>query len=566
MSRSTFFLGQNFITHVMDKAIKNQPNLKIVTRFPPEPNGYLHIGHVKSILLNFGLADYYQGECYLRFDDTNPEKESDDFVRAIQEDVQWLGCQWSKTVFFASDYFEWMYQAAQALIRAGFAYVDEQNQDQIRIYRGTLTEPGVNSPYRDRPIEENMQLFIAMRKGDYEEGKMVLRAKVDMASPNINMRDPVIYRIRYLTHHRTGDAWCVYPMYTFAHPLEDAKEQVTHSICTLEFEDQRPFYDWLLNRLVDIGFLKLPLLPHQYEFSRLEMCHTITSKRFLGKLVQEGVVSGWDDPRMPTVSGMRRRGYLPSGLKQFIARVGITKSANVIAMDVLEGTIRDDLEMRVPRIMAVLRPLRVVLTNYQAQVSQNRCAAFHPQNTDFGERVIPLAQEIFIEQDDFAEVPPIGWQRLVLGGEVRLRYSYVIRCNEVIKDDQGHIIALHCSIDHDTLGKSPLGRKVKGVIHWIACHHAIPVQVRLYNRLLTVPHLNAVDYMESTHTAQLATLVDPMQNINGWVEPVVANWQPETKCQFERLGYFVTDRFDHQPNKTIVFNRTVSLKDTWQKL
>lgn len=564
MTRPVFFLGQNFITHIIDKAISERPTLKIVTRFPPEPNGYLHIGHVKSILLNFGLADYYQGECYLRFDDTNPEKESDEFVRAIQEDVQWLGCQWSKTALFASDYFEWMYQAAQALIRADLAYVDEQDQDQIRTHRGTLTQPGTDSPYRDRPIEESVQLFAAMRQGHYKEGQMVLRAKVDMASPNINMRDPVIYRIRHLTHHRTGDAWCVYPMYTFAHPLEDAKEQVTHSICTLEFEDQRPFYDWLLNSLVAVGFLKPPL-PHQYEFSRLEVRHTMTSKRFLGKLVQEGVVSGWDDPRMPTISGMRRRGYLPSGLRQFIARVGVAKSANIIDMDLLEGTIRDDLEMRVPRVMAVLHPLRVVLTNYQAGVSQNRYAAFHPQNTSFGERIIPLAQEIFIEQADFAEAPPSGWQRLVLGGEVRLRYSYVIRCDKVIKNDQGHIMVLHCSIDHDTLGKSPLGRKVKGVIHWITCHHAVPAQVRLYNRLLTVPNLDAVDHKEQIDSTYLATLVDPMQCINGWVEPVVANWQPETKCQFERLGYFVTDRLDHLANQTIVFNRIVSLKDTWQK-
>lgn len=560
-----FFLGKNFITHIIEKDMREIKQLKIVTRFPPEPNGYLHIGHVKSILLNFGLAEYYDGKCYLRFDDTNPEKESDEYVRAIQEDVAWLGCQWSEPVRFASDYFELMYRAANVLIEKNLAYVDEQDQEAIRAYRGTLTEPGINSPYRDRPIAENIQLFQAMRSGSYEEGKMVLRAKIDMASPNINMRDPVIYRIRRLVHHRTGDAWCVYPMYTFAHPLEDAIEKVTHSICTLEFEDQRPFYDWLLSNLVTVGFLTEPL-PHQYEFSRLDIRYSVTSKRFLGQLVDKGAVSSWDDPRMPTISGMRRRGYSPNGLKRFIARIGISKSENIVDMAVLEGAIREDLEMNVPRAIAVLDPLPVILTNYVAGTSQSRSAPYHPQKQDFGERIVQLGKEIFIERSDFAENPPIGWQRLILGGEVRLRYSYVIRCDEIIKDEQSNITALRCSIDHDTLGKSPKDRKVKGVIHWIARQYAERACVRLYDRLFTVPDPDAIGSDTQDKIARLVSAVDSMRSITAFVEPIIKNWAPETVCQFERLGYFVTDRYDHKTGKAIVLNRTVSLKDTWQTI
>jgi glutaminyl-tRNA synthetase len=558
-----FFLGKNFITHIIEKDLHEKKQLKIVTRFPPEPNGYLHIGHVKSILLNFGLAEHYDGKCYLRFDDTNPEKESDEYVHAIQEDIAWLGCHWSEPVRFASDYFELMYRAANALIEANLAYVDEQDQEAIRTYRGTLTEPGVNSPYRNRPIAENLKLFQAMCSGKYEEGQMVLRAKIDMTSANINMRDPVIYRIRRLIHHRTGDAWCIYPMYTFAHPLEDAIEKVTHSICTLEFEDQRPFYDWLLNNLVTLGFLTEPL-PHQYEFSRLDMRYAVTSKRLLGQLVDKGAVSGWDDPRMPTISGMRRRGYSPSGLKRFITRIGISKSENTVDMAVLEGAIREDLEMNVPRVMAVLDPLLIILTNYVAGTSQNRSAPYHPQKQDFGERMVLLEKEIFIERSDFAENPPMGWQRLILGGEVRLRYSYVIRCNEIIKDEQGNITALRCSIDHDTLGKNPQGRKVKGVVHWIARQYAEQACVRLYDRLLAIPDPDATVNDAQDKIAHLVSAVDSMKSIRAFVEPIIKKWPPETACQFERLGYFVTDRYDHKPGKTVVLNRTVSLKDTWQ--
>jgi glutaminyl-tRNA synthetase len=543
----------HFIRNIIEADLASGKHRSIVTRFPPEPNGYLHVGHAKSICLNFGLALEYGGKCNLRFDDTNPEKESEEYARSIQEDVRWLGFQWDGEVRWASDYFDALYGFAVKLIERGLAYVDDLTPEQMREYRGTLKEPGKNSPNRDRSVADNLDLFARMKGGEFPDGSMVLRAKIDMASPNINLRDPALYRIRRAHHIRTGDRWCIYPMYDYTHCISDALENITHSLCTLEFEDHRPLYDWVLDRL------GVPCHPQQIEFSRLELHYTLTSKRKLLQLVTESRVSGWDDPRMPTITGMRRRGYTPEGIREFARRIGISKSENVVDMAVLEACIREDLEARAPRVMAIVNPLKVSITN--ADGAQSREAGFHPNHPEFGSRVVPFSQTLLIEADDFAEVPPPGWQRLTLGGEVRLRYSYVMRCDEVVKDASGKVIELKCSIDHATLGKNPEGRKVKGVIHFLSREHALPAEIRLYDRLFNAPEPDGdrdVDF--STHLNPHSLGVVP-----GWVEAAVRDAAPETRYQFERLGYFCTDRRDHQPGVKLVFNRTVTLKDSWAK-
>jgi len=553
MSSTPQPIASNFIRNIIDADLASGKHTCIVTRFPPEPNGYLHIGHAKSICLNFGLALDYKGRCNLRFDDTNPEKESEEYARSIQEDVQWLGFQWDGQVRWASDYFEQLYEYAIELIRQGNAYVEDLSAEQMREYRGTLTQAGKNSPYRERPVEENLDLFTRMRSGEFADGSKVLRAKIDMASPNINLRDPAIYRIRRVHHIRTGDKWCIYPMYDYTHCISDALEGITHSICTLEFEDHRPLYDWVLDNLT------ISCHPQQIEFSRLELHYTITSKRKLLQLVNEKHVSGWDDPRMPTISGMRRRGYTPEGIREFAKRIGVSKSDNSVDMAIMEGVIREDLELRVPRVMAVINPLKVTITN--ADGAQAREADFHPNMPELGKRVVPFGKGLFIEADDFAEVPPPGWKRLTLGGEVRLRHSYVMRCDEALKDAMGKVVELRCSIDHDTLGKNPEGRKVKGVIHFLSCDHALPAEIRLYDRLFTVPEPDAgrdVDFCTHLNPTSLTV-------VQGWVESCVKDAAPETCYQFERLGYFCTDRRDHQPGGKLVFNRTVTLKDSWAK-
>ncbi len=543
----------HFIRTAIDSDLASGKHKTIVTRFPPEPNGYLHVGHAKSICLNFGLALDYQGKCNLRFDDTNPEKESEEYAQSIQDDVRWLGFQWNGEVRWASDYFEQLYVYAVELINKGLAYVDDLTPEQMREYRGTLTQAGKDSPYRTRSVAENLDLFARMRAGEFADGNKVLRARIDMASPNINMRDPTLYRIRRVHHIRTGDAWCIYPMYDYTHCVSDALEGITHSLCTLEFEDHRPLYDWVLDNIT------VPCHPQQIEFSRLELHYTITSKRKLLQLVNEKHMNGWDDPRMPTISGMRRRGYTPEGIREFARRIGISKSENIVDMAVMEGAIREDLELRAPRVVAVINPLKVTITNFDG--AQGREADFHPSHPEFGKRVVPFGKELYIEADDFSEVPPAGWKRLTSGGEVRLRHSYVMRCNEVLKDAAGKIIELRCSIDHDTLGKNPEGRKVKGVIHFLSCAHALPAEIRLYDRLFTVPE------PDGDKNVDFSTYLNPVSLtvVQGWVESSVQDAAPETRYQFERLGYFCTDRREHQPGKKLVFNRTVTLKDSWSK-
>ncbi|MDK4525347.1 glutamine--tRNA ligase/YqeY domain fusion protein [Kingella kingae] len=554
------FADNHFIRTIIEDDLKSGKHTAIQTRFPPEPNGYLHIGHAKSICLNFGLAYVYDGLCNLRFDDTNPEKENQEYVDSIKEDVQWLGFKWNGEPRYASDYFDQLFDYAVGLIKDGKAYVDDLTADEMRQYRGTLTEAGKNSPYRERSIEENLDLFMRMKNGEFEDGSKTLRLKIDMASGNVNLRDPVIYRIRRAHHHNTGDKWCIYPMYDYTHAISDSIENITHSLCTLEFEAHRPLYDWVLDNIPS------PSHPRQYEFSRLELLYSITSKRKLNQLVTENHVSGWNDPRMPTISGMRRRGYTPEGLRLFAKRIGISKSENVVDMDVLEGAIREELEHSAPRLMAVVNPLKVRLINFEAGKTQSRTAAFHPNNDSFGERDVPISSTIYIEQDDFAEEPPKGWKRLTLGGEVRLRHGYVMKCDEVVKDGNGQVVELKCSIDHDTLGKNPEGRKVKGVIHWVSAEHAVPVKVRLYDRLFTVERPDAVRGDDGEYVP-FTDFLNPnsMQEITAYAESVVNDLPPESRWQFERIGYFITDRFEHKQGQTPVFNKTVGLKDTWQK-
>ncbi|HHX2514455.1 glutamine--tRNA ligase [Neisseria perflava] len=662
------FADNHFIRTIIEEDLKSGKHTAIQTRFPPEPNGYLHIGHAKSICLNFGLAYIYDGLCNLRFDDTNPEKENDEYVNAIKEDVEWLGFHWAGEPRFASNYFDQLYDYAVDLIKDGKAYVDDLTPEQMREYRGTLTEAGKNSPYRDRTEEENLDLFTRMKNGEFPDGSKTLRLKIDMASGNINMRDPVIYRIRRAHHHNTGDKWCIYPMYDYTHCISDAIEGITHSLCTLEFEAHRPLYDWVLNNIsknanllnrIDIiinDLYKIKKLtnqdnemsysynahpfvepseqefdksnkrvdeiwelekgviesikdlsrenllhswkealeaitapyqlsvhhvdssiqilkeivdvidprPRQYEFSRLELLYSITSKRKLNQLVSEGHVTGWDDPRMPTISGMRRRGYTPEGLRLFAKRAGISKSENIVDMSVLEGAIREELENSAPRLMAVLNPLKVTLTNFETGKTQSRRAAFHPNHEEMGDREVPISQTIYIEADDFAENPPKGFKRLIPGGEVRLRHGYVIKCDEVVKDEAGNVVELKCSIDHDTLGKNPEGRKVKGVIHWVSAEHAAEIKVRLYDRLFTVERPDAVRGEDGNYLP-FTDFLNPesIKEITAYAEPVAKDLPAESRWQFERIGYFVTDRKDHSKD-TPVFNRTVTLKDSWQ--
>jgi glutaminyl-tRNA synthetase len=543
----------NFIRQIIANDRKdNKNNGKVVTRFPPEPNGYLHIGHAKSICLNFGIAAVYYGACNLRFDDTNPEKESDEYVEAIKRDVQWLGFEWSE-LHHASDYFEQLYNYAVQLIEQGQAYVDSLSAEQIREYRGTLTEPGKESPDRNRSIAENIDLFKRMRAGEFADGQYVLRAKIDMASPNINMRDPALYRIRRVHHQRTGNDWCIYPMYDYTHCISDALEGITHSLCTLEFEDHRPLYDWVLDQL------KTPSHPQQIEFARLQLEYTIVSKRKLNQLVTEKHVNGWDDPRMPTIAGLRRAGFTPKSIRDFCERIGVTKQNSWIEMGVLEYCIREDLNDNAPRAMAVLQPLRVVIDNYPEDQTEQLEVGNHPQKPELGKRVVPFSKVILIEQDDFAEVPPPKFKRLIAGGEVRLRGSYVIQCNEIIKDADGNITELRCSYDPDTLGKNPEGRKVKGVIHWVSEQHSQPAELRLYDRLFSVPNPdNEENFLNAINPDSLEVLTDCR------VEASLANPQPESSYQFERTGYFCFDAIDSVGGK-LVFNRTVTLRDNREK-
>lgn len=541
----------NFIRHIVTKdRADGKHDGQVYTRFPPEPNGYLHLGHAKSINLNFGIAQENQGRCNLRFDDTNPEKESEEYVEAIKRDVAWLGCEWDE-LCHASDYFQRLFDYAVDLIKQGKAYVDSMSADEIREYRGTLTEPGKPSRYRDRSIEENLDLFNRMKAGEFEPGAHVLRAKIDMASPNMNLRDPAIYRIRNVHHQRTGDAWCIYPMYDFTHCLSDAIEGITHSLCTLEFEDHRPLYDWVIDQL------DTPSHPQQIEFAPLSLEYTILSKRKLIQLVEGGYVNGWDDPRLPTLSGMRRRGFTPESIRNFCETIGITKNDAWIEMQVLEHSIRNDLNESAERRMAVLDPLKIVLTNFDQETLQLNVAN-HPQREEMGRRDIPFGREIYIEQEDFEEIAPPGFKRLVAGGEVRLRGSYVIKCDDVIKDEEGNVTALHCSIDFNTLGKKPEGRKVKGVIHWVDASQAVDAEIRLYNTLFSVPNPGAEEnFLDAINPDSLQVLP------NAKVEPSLKEAPVNSHFQFERQGYYSLD-----PDSTdtkLVFNRTVTLRDTWGK-
>jgi len=553
MSTNDTPAASNFIRQIIANDLKdNKNNGKVVTRFPPEPNGYLHIGHAKSICLNFGIAAENNGACNLRFDDTNPEKESDEYVEAIKRDVQWLGFEWSE-LHHASDYFEQLYNYAVQLIEQGQAYVDSLSAEQIREYRGTLTEPGKESPDRSRSIAENLDLFKRMRAGEFADGQYVLRAKIDMASPNINMRDPALYRIRRVHHQRTGNDWCIYPMYDYTHCISDALEGITHSLCTLEFEDHRLLYDWVLDQV------KTPSHPQQIEFARLQLEYTIVSKRKLNQLVTEKHVDGWDDPRMPTIAGLRRAGFTPKSIRDFCERIGLTKQNSWIEMGVLEYCIREDLNDNAPRAMAVLQPLRVVIDNYPEDQTEQLEVGNHPQKPELGKRIVPFSKVILIERDDFAEIPPPKFKRLVAGGEVRLRGSYVIQCNEIIKDADGNITELRCSYDPDTLGKNPEGRKVKGVIHWVSEQHSQPAELRLYNRLFSVPNPdNEENFLDAINPESLEVLTDCR------VEASLANPQPESRYQFERTGYFCFDAID-SVNGKLVFNRTVTLRDNWEK-
>lgn len=552
---------RHFIQQYIDADIAAGKNDgKVATRFPPEPNGYLHIGHAKSICLNFGIANEFQGTCNLRFDDTNPGKEKEEFVRAIENDVKWLGFDWQDRMYYASDYFEQLHDFAIELIKAGKAYVCDLNADEVRSYRGTLQEPGKDSPYRDRSVEENLELFAKMRAGGFADGEKVLRAKIDMTSPNMNMRDPTLYRIRHgVIHHQTGEEWCIYPMYDYTHPISDALEGITHSLCTLEFEDHRPLYDWVLDNIT-IG-----CHPQQIEFSRLNLQYTIVSKRKLTQLVDDNHVTGWDDPRMPTLAGLRRRGFTPESIRDFCDRIGVTKSDNSIEMGVLENCIREDLNEIAPRRMAVLNPLKVVITNYPEDKVEPLDAPNHPQKEDMGKRTIPFSREVYIDRDDFREEANKKYKRLVLGKEVRLRNAYVIKADEVIKDDKGEVIEVRCSYDTETLNKNPAdGRKVKGVIHWVSVAHGVEAEVRLYDRLFD--HANpesapkeGKEFTDYVNQNSLETLSQCFLEAN--LETVAAG----ERFQFEREGYFCRDTQNSENGKPI-FNRTVTLRDTWAKI
>ena len=538
----------NFITHIIDEDLKSGKHNNVYTRFPPEPNGYLHIGHAKSICLNFGIAQEYKGLCNLRFDDTNPVKEDVEYVDSIKQDVKWLGFKWEGEPRYASDYFDQLYGYAIELINKGLAYVDELSPDEMREYRGTLTEPGKNSPYRDRSVEENLALFEKMKNGEFEEGKACLRAKIDMASPFIVMRDPVIYRVKFAHHHQTGDKWCIYPMYDFTHCISDAIERITHSLCTLEFQDNRRLYDWVLENIS----IERPL-PHQYEFSRLNLEGTLTSKRKLLKLVTDGTVDGWNDPRMPTISGLRRRGYTPASLREFCRRIGVTKQDNVVEYSALETCIREDLNENAPRAMAVINPVRVVIENFGDKEILK--APNHPNRPELGERDLPFTRELYIDEADFREEANKQYKRLVLGKEVRLRNAYVIKAERVEKDENGKITTIFCTYDPETLGKNPAdGRKVKGVIHWVSAEDNKPAEFRIYNHLFTVANPGAEDDINAVLNPESLVIK------HGFVEPILVNAKAEQGYQFEREGYYCLDSKDGSA-ENLVFNLTVSLKE-----
>ncbi|MGA7837223.1 MAG: glutamine--tRNA ligase/YqeY domain fusion protein [Ignavibacteriaceae bacterium] len=546
----------NFVKEIINKDLETGKVKKVHTRFPPEPNGYLHIGHAKSICLNFGLAEHYQGICNLRFDDTNPSKENVEYVDSIIKDIKWLGFDWEDRLYFASDYFDKLYEFAVKLITKGKAYVDSSTPEQIKDLRGTPTEPGKESPYRNRSVEENLDLFAKMKNGEFEEGQHVLRAKIDMTSPNMWLRDPILYRIRKVSHHRTGDKWCIYPMYDWAHGQSDSIEGITHSVCTLEFEIHRPLYNWCLEQL-EIHH------PQQIEFARLNLTYTIMSKRKLLQLVEEKHVTSWDDPRMPTISGLRRRGYTPEAIRDFSERVGVAKRDNMIDVALLEYSLRDDLNKKAQRAMAVLNPLKVEIINYPDGQVEELGAVNNPEDESMGKRIVPFSREIYIEQNDFMEDPPKKFFRLSPGNEVRLRYAYIIKCEEVVKDEKGNIIKLKCSYDPETKsGSAQSGRKVKGTIHWVSAQHAVDAEVRLYDRLFTA---------EDPEADEEKTFIDHINpdsleiNKSGKLEPFLANANPGDKFQFERLGYFCVDSKD-STKENLVFNRTITLRDTWAKI
>jgi len=545
--------SSNFIRDIIDADLASGKHTRIVTRFPPEPNGYLHIGHAKSICLNFGIARDYDGDCNLRFDDTNPEKESVEYINSIKRDVEWLGFEWNSNPF-ASDYFDQLYEFAIDLVKQGKAYVDSQNADDMRANRGTLKEPGVDSPYRNRSIDENLQLFEAMKNDEFADGEHVLRARIDMQSANINMRDPVLYRIRHVTHHNTGDKWCIYPLYDFTHGLSDSIEGVTHSLCTLEFEDHRPLYDWILDNL------ETPSRPEQTEFARLQLEYSLTSKRKLNQLVSEGLVNSWDDPRMLTISGMRRRGFTPESIVNFCDMIGITKKYSTIEMGVLETALRDDLNVRAARRMAVINPVKVIIDNYPEDQEEFFTGINHPQNPDYGTREVPFSREIYIERDDFMEDAPRKFFRLSPGREVRLRFAYFITCKEVIKNDEGEVETLICSYDPESRGgSSPDGRKVKGTIHWVSARHAVNATVNLYDRLFTSTNPGAAsDFHQALNPESLVVMPDAK------FEPAIELSGNSLAYQFERLGYFISD-YDSTSEQPI-FNRTMTLRDSWAKI
>ncbi len=565
----------NFLRGIIDSDLQNnkyagradqhgKPLPTVITRFPPEPNGYLHIGHAKSICLNFGLARDYDGRCHLRFDDTNPTKEEQEYVDTIIDSVEWLGFSWQHAgdehKYFASDYFDQLYAMAEWLVTAGHAYVDSQSAEDMAANRGSFSEPGKNSPFRDRPAAESLELLRRMKAGEFRDGEHILRARIDMASPNMNMRDPAIYRIRHAHHHRTGDKWCIYPMYDYAHPISDAIENITHSLCTLEFQDHRPFYDWILERLAEGGFFRKPL-PQQYEFARLNLTYAITSKRKLLQLVEEKIVDGWDDPRMPTIVGIRRRGFTPESIQLFAERIGVAKADSWIDMSILEGALRDDLDAKAPRIVGVLKPLKLIIDNYPEGKSETCSAPVHPHHPERGNRSFPLSRELWIEEEDFMEEPSKGYFRLFPGNRVRLRYGYVVECTGCEKDASGKVIAVHCNYFADSKSGTDGANnyKVKGNIHWVSAPHAVEAEVRMYDRLFRDPHPDAggKDFRQALNP-------DSKSVITAYLEAGAVQAQPDDKYQFERHGYFVADRVDSAPGRP-VFNRIVTLKDSWGK-
>ncbi len=546
----------DFIRDIINEDLKtNKYGGRVHTRFPPEPNGYLHIGHSKSICLNFGIAKQYGGKCNLRFDDTNPAKEEEEYVESIKDSVRWLGFDWEDRLYFASDYFDQMYDYAINLIKAGKAYVDDLSADEIREYRGTLTQPGKNSPYRNRSVEENLDLFKRMRAGEFEDGSRLLRARIDMSSPNLNLRDPAMYRILHAEHHRTGNKWCIYPMYDWAHGFEDSIEKITHSICTLEFEDHRPLYDWFLEQADAYR-------PQQIEFARLNLSYTLMSKRKLLQLVQQGNVAGWDDPRMPTIAGLRRRGYTPEAIRDFCERIGVAKTDSTIDIALLEHCIREDLNKRAPRVMAVIRPLKVTIDNYPEGQTEEMEAVNNPEDPAMGSRKVPFSRVLYIERDDFREAPPKGFFRLYPGNEVRLRYAYLIKCVKATQDDNtGEVTELHCTYDPATRGgNTPDGRKVKSTIHWLSAAHAVKAEMRLYDRLFT-----AENPSEAAEGCESVLNLNSLETASGYVEPSLSDAAPGSRYQFERLGYFCADLKDSSTER-LVFNRTIGLRDTWAKI